>query len=580
MINQIKSDKILMKDVFTRWFQIPQYQRPYKWDKEQISDLLEDITDAFQSRPGSEYFLGSIVFQTKEVKDGAGSVYEEDDLLDGQQRLTTCLILIAVARDLSKDPNLKQMCQGAIYQKQNPYNGTPERSRIVYAIRAEPRSFVDTYLKPENGTSAPDKVAQLKDLKEKAPDISVCQMAKAVLQVREYFGAADAPNLEGFFTFFFNKVLLVYVASGTLDDAFRLFTVLNDRGMKLTTSDILKARNLRALVDQNIPESERAQWTTFWEDTESELDENFDTFLGHLRTIIVKEKARLGLLQEFEDTIYKGGLLKEGKPTFDFIKSYKDQYDAILDDGVQLSPGDYQFQNLVSLMHMTGANIWLPPLLHYRRLYGDNQITEFARKLENKYSADWILGATPTVRSENMNRILKQIDIIHGNVNLTQAQQIGDILKSQSFDYDRQALTDRLETKPVYGEKFAPYLLYKMDMIVGGTGHKLQPPKQISVEHILPQNPASGSQWRADFSDSDRAKWTHRLGNLVLIGRRKNTSLGNQDYVGKKQVYFAKNIVSFPHTNKVISTNSTWDLPTLSGNHANAVDMLRDYYHK
>ncbi|WP_309722528.1 DUF262 domain-containing protein, partial [Armatimonas sp.] len=146
MANDIKTEKLLIKDVFERWFCVPEYQRPYVWGKEEVADLLDDISDALSSRPSSEYFLGSIVFQTKLVKSNNGPDFEEHDLLDGQQRLTTCLLLHAVGRDLATHPQLKESCHKAVFQQENEFDGIPERIRIVYDIRPEVLAFIQKYL--------------------------------------------------------------------------------------------------------------------------------------------------------------------------------------------------------------------------------------------------------------------------------------------------------------------------------------------------------------------------------------------------------------------------------------------------
>ena len=83
MANQIDSEKLLIKEIFERWYKIPNYQRPYVWGKDQITDLLDDISYALTQNDKAEYFLGSTVFQTKKDADGE---YVEDDVLDGQQR--------------------------------------------------------------------------------------------------------------------------------------------------------------------------------------------------------------------------------------------------------------------------------------------------------------------------------------------------------------------------------------------------------------------------------------------------------------------------------------------------------------
>lgn len=126
MSNEIKSEKLYIKDIFKRWYRIPEYQRPYVWGKDQINDLLDDISFAQQNDDKSEYFLGSIVFQTKTNDSGN---YQEDDLLDGQQRLTTLFLIIAVIRDLTENEQLKTTCKEIIYQDKNEFNNTPGKNK-------------------------------------------------------------------------------------------------------------------------------------------------------------------------------------------------------------------------------------------------------------------------------------------------------------------------------------------------------------------------------------------------------------------------------------------------------------------
>jgi len=59
---EIKSGKLFVKEVFKMWFRIPDYQRPYVWGNDQLSDLLEDISYASRHAADNEYFFGSIVF--------------------------------------------------------------------------------------------------------------------------------------------------------------------------------------------------------------------------------------------------------------------------------------------------------------------------------------------------------------------------------------------------------------------------------------------------------------------------------------------------------------------------------------
>jgi uncharacterized protein with ParB-like and HNH nuclease domain len=363
-VSKIESGKVFVKDAFCWWYRVPEYQRPYVWGSDQVNDLLEDVAQAMAHKPDGEYFLGSIVLQKRTSTDGGVNTYEEYDLLDGQQRLATCLMMHAVARDLTHDCQLKRTCGETIFQEENRYDNIPARLRILFDIREEVRDFANTFLRSEGATNDETGLRAA----QRSKDASVPNMVNAILEIRRYFLQPEAPNVEEFFRFFRNKVLLIYVASTQLEDAFRLFTVLNDRGMKLRNSDILKTSNLGALKESGASPHEQKQAAQTWEEMEGEFGEDFDAFLAHVRTVLVKEKARLGLLQEFEENIYSPHifqkdtkqhrkvppLLKRGRETFEFIKRYRSHYLQVFSGNNHHLENSWEFDNLISVLHDAG----------------------------------------------------------------------------------------------------------------------------------------------------------------------------------------------------------------------------------
>jgi uncharacterized protein with ParB-like and HNH nuclease domain len=579
MSNQIDSDKLFVREVFDWWFRVPDYQRPYVWGVDQVNDLLDDVSQWQILRPDSEYFFGSIVLQRRN-----DNGYVEYDLLDGQQRLTTCLMAHAVARDMSDNELLKASCRRTIFQQGNPFDNIPERFRIVYDIRDEVQDFANKFIKTDGGTN---DEAGLKEALS-SNDLSVRNMASALLEIRRFFTSEGSPDLELFFQFFRNKVLMVYVASPNLDDAFRMFTVLNDRGMKLRGSDILKTLNLRALSQKNADDKERRKWARYWEDLEGELGDDFDVFLSQLRALLVKDKARLSLLQEFEDNIYaprvydkqrkeyqnRPPLLQPGLDTFRFVERYHKHYQQLLQGNNYHLDNSWRFDNLIVLLDQTSqADFWLPPLLRYRDIFGDKRIVDFLRRLENKFCGDWVTSQTPTDRITAMNKITAEIDAVSENSNLNVEQRILTLLASSVFDYDRDRFRAILEREGIYSRRFARYLLFKLDVVYASPDTRLQTPSQMSVEHVLPQTPESNSQWCRDFTLEERATWTDRLGNLVLLSRRKNSSQGRLDFPNKKAKYFKNNVEIFPRSVRVMQVDR-WDLDTLRAHHREAIDKL------
>lgn len=163
MADEIKSDKILVKDIFSNmWFTVPEYQRPYVWGADEINDLLDDIAQAMREKPNSEYFLGSFVYQSKSADAKSGQEFNENDLLDGQQRMTTLLLLFSTIRDIATDDKAKDKCQDCIIQEGSEYTKTPERSRISFSIRHNAQDFIDDVIKYIGSTQNEEKLNDTK----------------------------------------------------------------------------------------------------------------------------------------------------------------------------------------------------------------------------------------------------------------------------------------------------------------------------------------------------------------------------------------------------------------------------------
>jgi hypothetical protein len=572
--SKIESDKILVKDIFSRmWFRVPEYQRPYVWGQDEVSELLSDLTYAMTEKPESEYFLGSLVFQSKAADPKQGQQFQENDLLDGQQRMTTLCLLFAVIRDITEDIEAKEECQKYIFQKASKYSNIPERTRIVFAIRQEVQQFFEDHVKTDKGTADEESLEALLD---KGKDLSVRNMARTVLEVRRFLRTPGGPAPEQLLQFLLNNVLLIYVSTEDLDDAFRLFTILNDRGIPLRNSDILKSLNLGALETQ----LQKDRYAKLWEEAENELGDDFDRFLYHIRSILVKEKARGSLLQEFEDKIYdpkerdkstgqpKPILLQLGLKTFQFIERYLEHYRILLGGQNDRDLGDFGYDNLVSLMEASlPATDWVPPLMRYFDKFHYEGLLEFLKRLDNKVSSDWVGQSSPNDRIDAMNRVTKVID---------DAKSARDIYTSHCLDIDSESFARAIDG-PVYGRRFAPYLVMKLDYIFQNQTQRMHLEKS-SIEHVLPQNPADGSQWLRDFSEDQRAFWTDRLGNLVAITGRKNSSQGRLDYAVKKEKYFKACIDACPNSIRLLERHDSWTPNELAENHKLILEKLKEHY--
>lgn len=575
MATEIKCEKKVIREIFNMWYCIPDYQRAYVWDTDQVRDLLDDTISAYRENKEAQYFLGSMVLKINEKSENNVS-YTEYELLDGQQRITTVFLILACMRDMLTDyPQYQNSLAGFVYQAEDAILQQPERMRIIFNIRSDVRDFVNEYIKPLHGTC---DSALLKDkMQAKDVNISIRNMANAMLVAHEFL-EENKSDIIGYLSYFLNKVLMIYVATEELQDAFQLFTVLNNRGVKLSSSDILKAENLKELSA-----ADRTSWATRWEEMETYFGEEFDKFLSHIRTILVKKKQTTTLLKEFDEFVYSNQeydrtqkkyvprtpILRRGRDTFELLYSYYHTYQEVFDTDHSVVTGDYEITNYLKLMETGfGADYWIAPVLDYYRKYRRRGFVAFLKALDRKLSADWITAATPTVRMENVNAILREIEA---------SQDSAALLQSKTFTINKSDF-GRVINGDIYGRSFAKYLLLKLDLIYRGSSTPMIPQAIASIEHILPRNPSADSQWVKDFPAAEREEWTNKLGNLVLISRRKNTSQGNRDYVEKKEKYFEKNIEMFPNSIRIYQNYPEWKLSDLKKNHSDVVTELLNVY--
>lgn len=580
MKTKIDCDKALIKDILSGWYSIPNYQRPYVWETDQVEELLDCVKNASENNE-EQYFLGSIVYIKKNKEDN-GVPYTEFELLDGQQRITTIFLIIAAIRDFvienekkfeSEDfNNIKTTCEEIIYQKPNKYKNIPERLRIVFDIRKEVKDFVDVNIKATGRTSKED-VFVVKS-KDRNINTSIKHMSNTILIVRKFL-KENLSIIDSFLQYLLNNVLIVYIATENLQDAFQLFTVMNNTGLKLTNSDILKADNLKAVST----ESKQKEYATEWEEMESYFGDGFDNFLSQIRTILVKRKADYSLIKEFDDNVYSEkrwnrntkqwesckALLKRGDDTFDFLKSYFVVYQNLFDKNHFLETNSYEISNYLSFMsNGFETDYWKAPVLMYFKKFKYENFLNFLKKLDSKLSCDWIIGLVPSMRIDNMNKILLCIEKLNNT---------DEILKSDVFSINKNDFHNIISDN-IYGRKYARYLLLKIDLLMTDIDKQSVSSSIISIEHILPQNPDNSSQWKKDFSEEEREEWTDKIGNLALISRRKNSSQGRLDYTEKCTRYFEKNIGTFPSMLKVFHENKEWKLTNLKNRQERIIELL------
>lgn len=551
--NEIQFGKQTIAEAFGDWYTIPSYQRNYVWESDQVYDFLKDMKDNYMEHANDEYFLGSYI---KQVRD------DSNDLLDGQQRITTLFLLFAFLRDYEKTPDdLRPDLQEMIYQKENKVKKIPSRIRLDYQIRGNVNQFIRKNIIDEGSIANnwDTIVATAEDVKQ---NMTIQHMCNTLVCFNTFFDENTDVDLTKLVQFISTNVVVIYISADSLEDSFRLFSIMNDRGLKLSSSDILKSSNLEKVSDVRKIDDYARQW----EEMQENLGDDIDRFLMYIRSMVLKVRAKTNMLDEYEKNIFKQGILKRGDAFFELVFETYDIYDKL----IYLSENDdVAYCNLIRILESSLQNTdWVPVVMTYYKRFGSTQITEFAHKVVCKNIADTVCGDAPSSRIDALNKIMAETSTAVTPVAL---------MASNCFDFDKSRFLDEIQTD-IYGKGYAKALLMLLEYHYQDNSLE-KSFKQISIEHILPQTPKPNSQWMTDFNETERLNYTHKIGNLIIIGRRKNSSLGNLDYVEKRSRYFDKNIGSFARSLNIYNKYpAQWTPAEYKLNQQKAVDDIKEIF--
>ena len=529
-------------------FNIPSYQRPYAWTTEQAGQLLDDLIECLGTGDPGElapYFLGSIVL----IKPPQQSLA---DVVDGQQRLTTLTILLSVLRDLEPERRAAQVHK-YICEPEDEFAGTQERFRL--APRDRDAEFFRKYVQHLGATK--------NSAEHHAQNDAQRNMAANAVHFHQRLSAISEDERARLIIFMVRRCYLVVVEASDRASAYRIFSVMNDRGLDLSPTDILKADIIGAL-----PEKQRDSYTEKWEDMEEALGrEAFRDLFRHIYLCHRHDKIR-GTL---EDQI-RLHVKPQARPAEFIDKELEPLADAFLDVRKQ----SYESTRLASQI---------------------NALLGYLSRLDN---ADWEAPAALFLARHNeapelVLRFLKDLDrLAHGlfirrsNVN-DRIVRYGKIVKEIQDNADLYTDGSSLQLTPqeqnaILADLNGPIyemiqrvrlpLLLRLDELISD-GSARYDHKIITVEHVLPQTPASDSVWLEWFPDpAQRQYWVHRLGNLVLLSRAKNSQASNFEFARKKDEYFARKGTSpFALTTQVIR-ESTWTPAVLEARQRQLVDRL------
>lgn len=535
MSNKITGKEYPLSKIFSADFEyhIPGYQRPYAWTEEETGILFDDLYEFFQTEAVDNYFLGSIVLIKDENKPYA-------DVIDGQQRLTTLSILFSVMANSFHTEAYRNNCKKYLQEEGNILEGIAAQPRIF--LRDWDQDFFSKYIQD----------IQLDALVQIDP-VTLDTEAKRHIQknctvLREKFSEVfnDENDLLKFTQFILTRCFLVVVSTPNQESAFRVFSVMNSRGLDLLPTDIIKSMTIGKL-----PKDEEQKYTEKWEELENLTGrDGFNEIFTHTRTIFAKGRPKKNLLDEFKKYV-----IKQTSPKSlvdEYLIPYTEAYVCLKNCDFSSTQNAEEINELLLWLNKTNNHDWMPPAIKFLTDHKNDSvyILWFIRKLERLASYLLVTAKDVNQRMERYKWILVEMESRPDN-NLT-----APLENIELTDWEKQQFIDALNGE-IYSmtAKRRNYIIQRLDSFLSDGGATYNT-KLFTIEHVLPQHPSADSEWMKLWPDTQTQRfWLNKIANLVPLTRQRNSAAQNYDFNTKKIKYFqSKNgTSSYTLTTQVIN---------------------------
>ena len=489
------------------YYQIPDYQRPYSWEDEQIEQLWDDLYSAMES--GDErYFLGPMILIRR--KDG---YFEYFEVVDGQQRLTTLTILFCVLRDLygsdleKFDKELVNSIQDAV------------KSLVKGKLRLKLITQSNYQLKFEddilNNVNFPTTELTKKQ-REEEKFINAALIFKEKLENLKKDGGIE--TVKKFVEYILKNVEMITITCTQQAYAIKLFQVLNTRGLDLTPADLIKSYLYSNLSEDKDKSAFKSTWDQI-EVLSKQMGESITDLLTYYEYYLLAQNPKRSLYEELIDK-FKG---QDPKSVIYEFKKFVDSFNEV-----------YQMDSklVFSLWYLPNQIFW-KAILTTAKFVKFDDFDELCNELRKVYYSYWIAGYTTSkVKQLSFNLI----SWVKDKKRLNDIKE--EIDKKMALDNVYKRMSENLQND-VYGEPWLRPLLgvIEYQQTDDSKFSFIELNNKLHVDHILPVKWNEREEWKKLWTEQQATKWLHKIGNLTLLSGKKNIAQQNDPPKEKAEMY-------------------------------------------
>jgi uncharacterized protein with ParB-like and HNH nuclease domain len=513
---------------------VPEYQRSYAWTADEVSQLWNDLVDAIVNHR-SEYFIGPVV-----VKNIAAG---ESELIDGQQRITTTLVIISVLRGIFRehgDSERADLLTNWFFGEKDILTLKIEDKFLMNEENGETyRNFISKEIGSEK-----IYIELGKYHKKHSNHLLLNSYVTLLPLVKKYMGDDyDGQKLLAIVTYLRERVKILILSVNDEADAYQIFETLNDRGRSLDTLDLLK-NHLFSKAKTGLSEVKQ-KWAALKENLQDADPKN--RFLNHFWSSMHGRTSTTGLFRSIRDQI---GSAQESITFANQLTEASRIYEALRSGSSPIwNEHSAETRKNIDVLRLLDAQQALPILM---AAYGNFSAEEF-RKLTR-------LLVVMAVRynfigEERTGVAANYYSDIPKPIRFKTISKASHVFKQFKPIYPNDAaFADAFKVKSVTDTKRARYILAEIENSTSSSEKIVNSdPDEVNLEHILPKN--INQHWNPDNTgvlQDEHRDFVNRLGNLALVPKSKNKKVGSKSFIEKKDELFSQ-CTEFSTTIKICS---------------------------
>lgn len=543
------SDKTISELLKDKKFFIDYFQREYRWKEKHMVALIEDLTSTFlksykETDKRSEvanyqnYYLGPVVFSNGQKG--------KDSIIDGQQRITSITLFLIYLNNLQKQATSKVTISNLIFSEQygeKSFNMTDEDRQAVLKGLYEDGEF---------------------DI-SKSEDETEINIYERYMDIDSVFPEALTDiALPYLIDWFIGNVIIVKITAYSDENAYTIFETMNDRGMNLTSTEMLKGYVLSRISDT----VERSEINEIWKDKitalhQYETNADLTFFQGWFRGKYAKTMRATKAGAENEDYELIGtrfhSWFKDNHETLfglrnsdDFYNFFKNEFVFMVDWYMKIWDSSITYD--LNCPHIYYINKWgIAPSIQDAQLLATLKHTDSDAVVYKKIDAVARYVETFTVRRSVNYKKFGQASIKYTMFNIIKSirnndlEELGISLTDAIISIDQD--WNAIEYFGMHGQN-GRFIKHLLSRITGFVDESVGKPndyvsffkpngKQFEIEHLWGNK---FDEHKDEFDQEiDFKNWRNSIGALILLPNGTNQSFSSHKYEDKLSHYLKEN---------------------------------------